>query len=216
MKKSYIPVGKIQAVLLSTTLFFAMSLNVACAAESKRAMSDSTLLTQVYTWYDGDREQQVWLNPQVIAEFNPSPQGESSLKSADAAAKIMPTKHRQAAVRIWKLRNTAENAMRNLKSIYPQGKYSAVLHDGPSSTRRMRALPGNVIIYLDPQWDEAAVSNWLSAHSLEIVKKLEIGPNIYVIKTGPGMEALEIANSLYLSGEVKAAFPDWWQEVSTR
>ena len=216
MKNSYIPIGKIQAVLLFTTLLFAMSLNVACAAESKRGMSNSTLLTQIYTWYDGDREQQAWLNPQVVAEFNPSPQGESSLKSADADAKIMPTKHRQAAVRVWKLRNTAENAIRNLRSIYPQGKYSAVLHDGPSSTGRMRALPGNIIIYLDPQWDETAVSNWLIAHSLEIVKKLEIGSNIYVIKTGPGMEALEIANSLYLSGEVKAAFPDWWQEVSTR
>jgi hypothetical protein len=48
------------------------------------------------------------------------------------------------------------------------------------------------------------------------VKKLEIGPNIYVIKTGPGLEALETANALYRSGEVKAAFPDWWQEVVPR
>ncbi len=216
MKKSYNPIGKMQAVLLSATLFFTMSLNLACAAESKRVMSDSTPLTQAYTWYDGDREQQAWLNPQVVAEFNPGLQGESSIMSADAAARNLPTKNRQAAVRIWKLSETAENAIRNLKSINPQGKYSAVLHDGPSSTGRMRALPGNVIVYLDPQWDEAAVSNWLRAHSLEIVKKLEIGLNIYVIKTGPGMEALETANSLYLSGEVKAAFPDWWQEVSTR
>jgi hypothetical protein len=51
---------------------------------------------------------------------------------------------------------------------------------------------------------------------LEIVKKLEIGPNIYVIKTGTGLEALDTANALYKSGEVKAAFPDWWQEVATR
>ena len=216
MKKSYIPVGKMLAVLVFATLSFAMSLNAAGAAETKRAMNKSTLLTQAYTWYDGDREQQVWLNPQVVAEFNPSPQGESSIKSANAAARIMPTKHRQAIVRFWKLSGTADTAIRNLKSIYPHGKYSAVLHDGPSSTGRMRALPGNIIIYLDMQWDEAAVSNWLSAHRLEIVKKLEIGPNIYVIKTGPGMEALETANSLYLSGEVKAAFPDWWQEVATR
>ena len=32
----------------------------------------------------------------------------------------------------------------------------------------------------------------------------------------PGMEALETANALYRSGEVKAALPDWWQEVATR
>jgi hypothetical protein len=80
----------------------------------------------------------------------------------------------------------------------------------------MRALPGNIIVYLDPQWGEAAVRNWLSSHKLEIVKKLEIGPNIYVIKTGLGLEALDTANALYRSGEVKAAFPDWWQEVAIR
>jgi hypothetical protein len=80
----------------------------------------------------------------------------------------------------------------------------------------MRALPGNIIVYLDPQWNEAAVNNWLNTRKLEIVKKLEIGPNIYVIKTGSGLEALETANALARSGEVKAAFPNWWEEVATR
>ena len=75
----------------------------------------------------------------------------------------MHTKRRQAAVRLWQLNDTAATSMRSLKSIHPQGKYSGVLQDGSSSTSRMRALPGNVIVYLDPQWDEAAVSNWLSS-----------------------------------------------------
>jgi hypothetical protein len=60
------------------------------------------------------------------------------------------------------------------------------------------------------------VDNWVRTRKLEVVKKLEIGPNIYVIKTGPGLDALNTANTLYLSGEVAAAFPDWWREVSTR
>jgi hypothetical protein len=128
----------------------------------------------------------------------------------------MHTKRRQAAVRLWQLNDTAATSIRSLKSIHPQGKYSAVLQDGPSSTSRMRALLGNVIVYLDPQWDEAAVSNWLSSRKLEVVKKLGIVPNIYVIKTGPGLEALATANAFYRSGEMKVAFPDWWQEVVTR
>lgn len=212
MKISNTPFGKMLAVLLSAILF----LNLASAAELKKGMSKSAPLTQSYVWYDGDRERQGWLNPQIVAEFNPGPQGESSIKSVHAAAQVMNTKRRQAAVRLWKLNDTAATVIRSLKTIHPQGKYSPVLHDGPGSAGRMRALPGNIIVYLDPQWDAAAVSNWLSSRKLEIVKKLEIGPNIYVIKTGPGMEALDTANALYLSGEVKAAFPDWWQEVATR
>lgn len=216
MTISNIPVGKTLTILLSATLSFVLSLNVACAMDSKKTMSKSTPLTQAYVWYDGDREQQVWLNPQVVAEFNPGAEGESAMKSAVTGARVMPTKHHQAVIRFWQLDNTAEAAIRSLKTSHPQGKYSAVLHDGPASTGRMRALPGNIIVYLDPQWNQTVVNNWLSARKLEIVKKLEIGPNIYVIKTGPGLEALEAANALYRSGEVKAAFPDWWQEVVTR
>ena len=216
MKILNIPFGKMLSVLLSVTLSFVLSLNVACAMDSKKTLSKSTPLTQAYVWYDGDREQQVWLNPQIVAEFNPGAEGESAMKSAYAGARVVPTKHKQAAIRLWQLDNSAETAIRSLKASHPQGHYSAVFHDGPASTGRMRALPGNVIVYLNPQWDGAAVNKWMSARKLEIVKKLEIGPNIYVIKTGPGLEALETANTLYRSGEVKAAFPDWWQEVATR
>ena len=206
MNRSTISVGKTPAVLLFAALSFVLSTNVACAAP----------LSQAYVWYDGDREQRVWLNPEVMAEFDPSPEGENRLKSAHSSARIMPTKHKQGAVRFWQLDNTAETAIRGLKATHPTGKYSAVLHDAPTSAGRMRALPGNVIVFLNPQWNETAVNNWLRARKLEIVKKLEIGPNIYVIKTGPGLEALETANALYRSGEVTAAFPDWWQEVTTR
>lgn len=216
MTTSNIPLGKILAVLLSATLSFALSVNVACAADSKKTLSKSTPLTQAYVWYDGDREQRVWLNPQVVAEFNPGADGERAMQSAHAGARIVPLQHKQAAIRLWQLDNTADTAIRSLKASHPQGNYSAVLHDGPTSTGRMRALPGNVIVYLNPQWNRAAVNNWVGARKLEIVKQLEIGPNIYVIKTGPGLEALETANTLYRSGEVKAAFPDWWEEVATR
>ena len=202
--------------ILTALLFAMLSLNTACATESKQATTQSAPLAQSYVWYDGDRERQVWLNPQIVAEFYPSTQGEGSVKSIAPAAMIVRTKHKQASVRLWQLDNTADGATRNLKVRHPQGKYSAVLHDGPSSNGRMRALPGNIIVYLNPQWSTGDVNGWLRAHKLEVVKKLAIGPNIYVIKTEPGMEALDTANALYKSGEVKAAFPDWWQEVTTR
>jgi hypothetical protein len=212
MKISNKPIRK----MLTALLFAILSLNLACASEPKQAAGQSAPLTQSHVWYDGDREQQVWLNPQVVAEFEPSAQGENSVKSINPSAMVISTKHKHAGIRLWQLDNSDETAVRNLKTVHPQGKYSAVMHDGQSSGGRMRALPGNIIVYLNPQWSEAEVNSWIGTHKLEIVKRLEIGPNIYVIKTGPGLEALNTANALYRSGEVKAAFPDWWQEVSTR
>lgn len=204
------------AKILVACLIAALSLNTANAAVLGKGASKPAQLTQSFVWYDGDHERQVWLNPQIVAEFNPGAQGESAIKSVHPAAWIMRTKRRQAAVRFWKLNDTAATVMNSLKSVHPQGKYSDVFQDGPSGNGRMRALPGNIIVYLNPQWNETKVNDWLATHKFEAVKKLEIGANIYVIKTGPGLEALNTANALYRSGEVKAAFPDWWKEAVAR
>lgn len=80
----------------------------------------------------------------------------------------------------------------------------------------MRALPGNVIVYLNPEWDRNKVAHWMETQGFEVANKLEIRSNAYVLKTGPGMEALQTANTLYESGEVVAAFPDWWLESVMR
>ena len=80
----------------------------------------------------------------------------------------------------------------------------------------MRALPGNVIVYLNPSWNAAAINDWLAKRKLQTVKKLDIGKNVYVIKSAPGLDALNLANELHSSGEVVSAMPDWWKEVSTR
>jgi hypothetical protein len=141
MTISNIPAGKMLAASFSATLAFALSLNVACSAESRRAIDPSTALTQAYVWYDGEREQRVWLNPRIVAEFGPDAKGESVMRSAASGARILPTRHKQAAVRLWQLDDAAETAIRNLKASHPQGNYSAVFHDGPTGTGRMRALP---------------------------------------------------------------------------
>ncbi len=206
---------KMLAILLSAALAFVLFSN-AFADQSKKTAGKPGKLKQFYTWYDGTREQKVWLDPQLVAEFNPGPQSEKAAKSAYSSAKVFTPKHQQAGVRFWQVDNSSGAAPRNIKARNPEGKYSAVLHDGPSSDSRMRALPGNIIVYFQPKWDEKTINSWLKAHNLEAVKKLEGAPNAYVIKTGTGLEALEVANAIYKLGEVKAAFPDWWQEVSTR
>lgn len=203
---------RLAVLLLAAMLSFAAT----GVTPTKRAMTKAGQLTQSYVWYDGNRQHTVWLNPQVVAEFNPSRQGMAVAKSADANAKMLSMKHSQAGVRLWQMNNTGDAAIRSLARGNPAGKYSPVFHDGSNSGAAMRALPGNIIVYLNPTWDKATVDNWVKSHKLEVVKKLEIGPNIYVIKTAPGLEALNTANALYLSGEVAAAFPDWWQEVSPR
>jgi hypothetical protein len=187
-------------------------------AGSKNTQSKAVKLQQTYVWYDGKQERQIWLDPGLLAEFNPV-QGSivgSTVKSLYPEA--VPVSKLHGSVRFWRLGSGSRSdaAARKLSSVNQSRSYSPVLRDGPTTAGRMRALPGNIIVYLNPGWDSAAVNDWASQHQLEIVKKLEIGPNIYVIKTGPGIDALNTANTLYKSGDVIAAFPDWWEEVITR
>jgi hypothetical protein len=208
----------IQILTMVGAAALSLSLNAMGASRPITPTRIAPELVESYVWYDGDREQKVWLNPQVVAEFNPGKRSDTAARSVDANATMLEMKRKQAGVRLWQMTNTntGDVAIRALKSDNPAGKYSPVFHDGPNSTASMRALPGNIIVTLDPAWDAATVTAWLQKRNMEVVKKLEIGPNIYVIKTGPGLEALETANILYKSGEVKAAFPDWWQEVQAK
>lgn len=200
-------------VLATSVLFIGQAF-----AGPKNAPGKAIKLQQAYLWYDGEQERQIWLNPELVAEFHGGTGNatRSTVKSVYADAVQVPKRY--GAVRLWRPGSgvSSEAAVRTLASKNQTGKYSPVLHDGPTASGRMRALPGNIIVYLNPAWDSEAVTAWVSQHQLEIVKKMEIGPNIYVIKTGPGLEALNVANALYKSGEVVAAFPDWWEEKATR
>jgi hypothetical protein len=199
-------------ILALSGLFFGQ----ACAG-AKNSPSEVTKLQQAYVWYDGQQERQIWLNPGIVAEFhaNKGNTAQSTLKRVYADAVPIST---HGTVRLWRLGSGVDSntAVRALSKANQPGNYSPVLHDGPTSAGGMRALPGNIIVYLNPAWDDAAVNAWANKHQLEIIKKLEIGPNIYLIKTAPGLEALNTANALYKSGDVVAAFPDWWKQVTTR
>lgn len=189
----------------------------ALAMAATRGVAPSTPLTQTYTWHDGEREHTVWINPALVAEFDPPvAENTSRLKQAAPTARALPGKG--VGMRLWQLDGTTAPAgmTRSLNASHPQGKYSPVLHDSPSASSRMRALPGNIIVYLNPAWSEAQVTAWLQTRGLIVVKKLDFGTNIYILKTDPGLAALELANTLHRSGEVVAAFPDWWQEAAMR
>lgn len=176
----------------------------------------ASILYQSYVWYDGDQAQTVWVDPHLIADFTRRPAHEGALRRAYPRAQEMARRH--GGMRLWRAddRVGATQTLRALQDTGPAAGYSPVLRDGPSEDAPLRALTGNVIVYFQPGWDEAAVAAWVQARGLRIVKRLEVGRNVYVIETEPGLASLEIANSLYRSGEVVAAFPDWWRELIPR
>ena len=174
-------------------------------------------MLQPYVWHDGQQKKTVWLNPGLMAEFGYNSAEKSLLQKKYPAASIRKT-HR--SIRIWQHKTqpfTAAPLDSSSKStVQTQPKYSPVFHDTPNASGSLRSLPGNVIVYLNPDWDQNKITRWLETNGYEVVKKLDVRSNAFVLKTEPGIKALQLANTLYESGEVVAAFPDWWLESTTR
>lgn len=169
-----------------------------------------------FVWYDGEQQRTVWLDPHVVAEFDPPATGKSVVKRVFPKAKKIS--HSRLVVRFWRLNKgvKTKSSMMRMDRMAPRAKVSPVFHDAHSSVGPKRALPGNIIVHFNPGWDQSTIERWLRDQQLKIVKKASFGDNVYLIKTAAGLEALETANRLYESGEVVAASPNWWVEVEAR
>lgn len=98
----------------------------------------------------------------------------------------------------------------------PHQIFSPVFRDGLGGGGRMRALPGNVIVTLNPNWSQAQIERWVTDHHLVMLRQMQNAPHVLLIKSEPGMSSLQVANELYESGEVVAASPNWWNENRLR
>jgi len=193
--------------------FLLVAFGLVPLAHAQRA--NSATLTISYAWHDGEREQLVWLDPALVAEFSALPGDESAVKRAFPAA--VAQRGSRGIARIWRVEgDSAERVLQAARTANPTGKVSPVFSDGANGSGRKRALPGGIIVAFKPDWTEARVSAWATAQGLPIASKLEIGPNVYVLNTEAGLAALDTANRIRRGGEVVSAQPNWWVEVTTR
>lgn len=87
-----------------------------------------------------------------------------------------------------------------------------------SESGALMALPGGVLLALDPAWSEEQVGAFLERNAIprRLVSDLGWLPNGYFIETAPGFPSLHLANALAGQDGVVLAAPNWWREVETR
>lgn len=198
----------------------------AAAGFSKVKPPAAVALKQSYTWNDGKTEHTVWLDPQLLAEFKTGKKTVAGSTQATPAAAPKTVNAKASAVgkpkggaQLWHMGTgmssdqVAQSLMAKSAGNAASGRYSPVFRDGSNASSKMRALPGNVIVRLNPLWGQAEVDAWAAKAQLEVVNKLAIGPNAYVIKTQPGLASLTTANALSQSSGVMSATPNWWTEM---
>jgi hypothetical protein len=171
-------------------------------------------LTTSFDYFDGTEQRTVWLSTELVAEFDPSNAGRDSLLRSAPAGEEVP--QAQKRVRLWRVRSTqgTDALARDINA--NSMRFSPVFHDGPSASLPLRALPGGVVATFAPDWSRARVDAWVTAHHLTIASEVIEGGNVFELATAPGLEALQIANQLYATGELVACTPNFWQQFSPR
>jgi hypothetical protein len=179
------------------TIFPAIAVAILAASMTQACAQAPTKETSgPHVWYDGGKPRAVQLDEALVAEFDS--------KSEPTATPVL----RSNGVRVWRREDDA--ATRAVAT----GNTSPVFRDSEGGA--MRALPGNVIVRLDPAWNDGQVDAWLAANRLSALRRLPIGGNVLVVASPPGLAALELANRLQLSGKVVSAQPEWWEQRSPR
>jgi hypothetical protein len=178
-----------------TIIFIAiLATNLAVAQDKRVDARQAKAKSMAYTWYDGGQPRQVWLDNSLVAEFGH--RTESASKPVLAAN----------GVRVWRQDDPA------VTRAQADGRMSPIMRD--SGSGRMRALPGNVIVTLDPGWNKDQIDAWLTANQLQEASRL--ANNVVVVSAPPGLPSLELANRLQESGKVVAAQPNWWKQTNQR
>ena len=203
--------------ILHSALLLLLSLSVSIQAQaSPSKASKSGALTQSFVWYDGNQRRTVWLDPSLVVEFSTADVSQSSLKKEYPNSQLHSAVGRM--VRIWNMGPglDTEAATQKLRAQKSPERYSPIFHEGSQVSSRKRALPGNVVVYLKPEWSSSEVDQWVAKGGYTVVKKLSFGKNILLIKTSEGLESLTTANQIYQSGQVVAATPEWWEEIQVK
>jgi kexin len=179
-----------------------------------------------YTWYRGHRRMQIYLalDEAVLFRDRSVRLDDRSLESAIQA------RHPRAKV-------TRSNELLAYVDLPPQASRGqleralslreasiGVLGSSPVfySTRRKdpsgQMVPtGEVIVHFQPEWEEERVHAWAEDRGLELVKRFPFASaHSYLFDAGDALGSLEMANEIYLSGEVLYAYPNWLRAMSKR
>lgn len=81
-----------------------------------------------------------------------------------------------------------------------------------SESYGLMALPGGVVLVLDPAWDAAAIEAFMASNGIDPSEAEVLGGlvNFFKLETDPGFPSLRLANSLAGKSGVIISSPNWW------
>ena len=146
----------------------------------------------VYTWEDGDTTRRVVLQDELVVQ-------ETAANTVDDVVVV-------------------EGVGDSIVQRQPKHDQNARPVFRSESGGGLMALPGGVLLALDPEWDQARVDSFFSENDIsnDRTSVLSFIENGFLLETEPGFPSLYMANELALKDGVIISSPNWWREVETK
>lgn len=163
-------------------------------------------------WQSGQKKHCLEIIPDKIIEFSPG--GTSSFKALNKTidGHIINSKH---GYKIWKITQTgARSAI--AKGRMPEKYKGHVSHLFKDRSKRLRALPGGIIVYFDTTWDRKKINTWAAKRGVTIIRQFSSYYNSYLIGSEPGIKTLDLSNKLNSEKGVIKSIPNWWKQSGQR
>ena len=156
-------------------------------SEGVRAPTD----VPVYTWKDGDRTLQVFLQPNLEVRADRIVAADETQVARAGNGFIVRTE--QAT------RTGGQPVFR-------------------SQSGTLMTLPGGILVAVDPAWSKSRTDTFFAANGIaaDRVEALEWLAGGFFVKTEPGFPSLNLANALAEQSGVRISSPNWWREMTTR
>ena len=94
---------------------------------------------------------------------------------------------------------------------YSKEHQSIIYSESPHKKAPQQVLTGNILVVFLQDKSQSELEVFMQSYSLSFIKKIAIGTATYLFKTeGTKENSLQMANTIYKSGKVMAAYPDWF------
>ena len=145
-----------------------------------------------YTWQDGDRSRQVWLQTDLTVR-------ERGVTEDDGEALD------------WGL----DESIARKQS---RDDETATMPVFGSASGHLMTLPGGVLLALDPEWDQTRINAFFATNGIErgSVETRAFTTNAFFITTEPGFPSLNLANTLAGQDGVVLSSPNWQTGATAR
>lgn len=232
LTKRYIVITAVAALAVFATLGYSNPPTKGGLAN--KAVTDTTQPNpwKAITWNNGKRDITNWLNPKEYAEFYVpnSNTKNSTAKQIESAIALRNNAHSQQVkthgiTTIWRAEPQQVDAivsksLADAANTAPNAKLaprvSPVFHTSPRPNSPRMALPGNVIIRFQSDMAAGNIDAWLTQQNLLKVRSLPGDGLTIIVKSEPGMAALNLARRLSSQAEVYEVSPNWWSEPQLR